>query len=65
MQITLTAIKADTGSVGGHIGLRRKLLKRVREYIKQHTKGILIDFEVSHIGGDTAIHLDIVILCSF
>ncbi|ROR01780.1 fructose-1,6-bisphosphate aldolase/phosphatase [Desulfosoma caldarium] len=55
MRITLTAIKADIGSVGGHIQPSRRLLETVLEYVKQHHRGLLIDFRVTYTGDDIAI----------
>jgi fructose 1,6-bisphosphate aldolase/phosphatase len=55
MKITLSIIKADIGSIGGHIKPSEKLLKTVEDYIKLHGKGLLIDSYVGHTGDDIAI----------
>jgi fructose 1,6-bisphosphate aldolase/phosphatase len=55
MKITLSAIKADIDSVGGHICPSETLLKRVQEFINQNSKEVLIDFQISHTGDDIAI----------
>ncbi|MGQ9669652.1 MAG: fructose-1,6-bisphosphate aldolase/phosphatase [Desulfosoma sp.] len=55
MRTTLTAIKADIGSVGGHIQPSRRLLETVLEHVKQHHRGMLIDFRVTYTGDDIAI----------
>ncbi len=55
MQITLTVIKADIGSIGGHIAPSHRLLESVRMHVKQHDKSLLIDSYVSHTGDDIAI----------
>lgn len=55
MQTTITAIKADVGSVGGHIQPSRRLVEAVEEHIKQHRRGLLIDHRVSYTGDDIAI----------
>ncbi len=55
MRITLTAIKADIGSVGGHIRPSKAVIKAVENYIAQHQKGILVDYKVSFTGDDIAI----------
>lgn len=56
MQITLSVIKADVGSVGGHIMPSRKLIERVKEFIDREGRGLLLeDFYVSHTGDDIAI----------
>ncbi len=55
MKITLSVIKADIGSVGGHICPSQRLLERVKSYIAEHGVGLLIDSYISHTGDDIAI----------
>jgi fructose 1,6-bisphosphate aldolase/phosphatase len=55
MKITLTAIKADIGSVGGHIRPSQRVLEAVENFLEEHNKGILIDYKVSYTGDDIAI----------
>ncbi|MFQ5862235.1 MAG: fructose-1,6-bisphosphate aldolase/phosphatase [Candidatus Brocadiales bacterium] len=55
MKITLSVIKADIGSVGGHITPSAKVLKSVRDHIDSHGKKRVIDFFISHTGDDIAI----------
>lgn len=55
MKITLSVIKADIGSVGGHICPSEGLLESVRTYVHRHGEGLLIDTYVSHTGDDIAI----------
>ncbi len=55
MKITLSVIKADIGSIGGHIKPSQKLIQAVSDYIGQHSEGLLIDFNISHTGDDIAI----------
>jgi len=55
MKTTLTAIKADIGSVGGHIQPSRRVLDAVKHHIEQHQRGLLIDYHVSHTGDDIAV----------
>ena len=55
MKTTLSIIKADIGSVGGHIKPSQRLLESVREYVGKHSKGLINDFFVSHTGDDIAI----------
>ncbi|MEW5773871.1 MAG: fructose-1,6-bisphosphate aldolase/phosphatase [Thermodesulfobacteriota bacterium] len=55
MRTTLTAIKADIGSVGGHIQPSRRLMDAVGEFIRQNQEGLLIDHRVSYTGDDIAI----------
>ena len=55
MKITLSIIKADIGSLGGHIKPSARLLKTVEDYIAKENKGLFIDSFVSHTGDDIAI----------
>lgn len=54
-KITLSIIKADVGSIGGHIKPSDEMLQEVRKYVKTKGKGILIDYYVGHTGDDIAI----------
>jgi fructose 1,6-bisphosphate aldolase/phosphatase len=55
MKTTLTVIKADIGSVGGHICPSHQLLEIVRSYVAEHGKDLLLDLYISHTGDDIAI----------
>ncbi len=55
MRITLSVIKADVGSIGGHIKPSEKLLDAVREHVMEMGSGLLKDFYVSSTGDDVAI----------
>jgi len=55
MKITLSIIKADIGSIGGHIKPSQKLLETVENYIKEKGRGLIIDSYVGHTGDDVAI----------
>jgi len=55
MKITVSGIKADIGSIGGHIKPSDAVLDRVKEYVKKEAKGLLIDSRVSSTGDDIAI----------
>ncbi|MEW6441955.1 MAG: fructose-1,6-bisphosphate aldolase/phosphatase [bacterium] len=55
MKVTLSVIKADIGSVGGHICPSKALVGRVQEFLRENARGMLIDFNVSHTGDDIAI----------
>ena len=55
MKLTLSVIKADIGSIGGHIAPSQKLLAAVREHIARHGEGLLVDQRISHTGDDIAI----------
>lgn len=55
MKLSLSVIKADVGSVGGHIAPSRGLLDAVIACVAAEGKGLLLDFRVSHTGDDVAI----------
>lgn len=55
MKTTLSIIKADIGSVGGHIRPSERLLKTVREFISEKGRAWVTDFYVSFTGDDIAI----------
>jgi len=55
MKITLSVIKADIGSIGGHIAPSQRLLETVRAHVQEHGLGLIIDSYISHTGDDIAI----------
>lgn len=55
MKLTLSVIKADIGSIGGHIRPSKKLLETVHERIAAQCGKLLIDSYVSATGDDIAI----------
>jgi fructose 1,6-bisphosphate aldolase/phosphatase len=55
MKLTLSVIKADIGSIGGHIAPSAQLEETVAAYIRHHSHGLLIDHYLSHTGDDIAI----------
>jgi len=54
-KITLSIIKADIGSIGGHIKPSQKLVETVRDYVKNKGKGLIIDSYIGYTGDDIAI----------
>ena len=54
-KITISVIKADIGSIGGHIKPSKELIQTVENYIKRKKKGLIIDFYIGHTGDDIAI----------
>lgn len=54
-KITLSIIKADIGSIGGHIEPSQRLLQTVENYVKNKGKGLIIDSYIGHTGDDIAI----------
>ena len=55
MQITLSVIKADIGSIGGHICPSAQLFETVRRHVAEAGRELLIDSYVSFTGDDIAI----------
>ncbi len=55
MKITLSVIKADIGSIGGHIAPSQGVLEAVQTYVQLNGKGLVIDSYISHTGDDIAI----------
>jgi fructose 1,6-bisphosphate aldolase/phosphatase len=52
MRITVSAIKADIGGIGGHTRPSEKLLETVRNFVAKSAKGLLIDYYVGYTGDD-------------
>ncbi|MFA4819496.1 MAG: fructose 1,6-bisphosphatase [Candidatus Aenigmatarchaeota archaeon] len=52
MKITLSAIKADIGSIGGHTQPSSAVLKTVRDFVFRERGGKIIDAYVGHCGDD-------------
>ena len=55
MKLTLSVIKADIGSIGGHIAPSRALLDKVKALVAERAKGLLLDHAISYTGADIAI----------
>ncbi len=55
MKTTLSVIKADIGSIGGHICPSRQLLDSVRNHIEENAGDLIIDHYLSFTGDDIAI----------
>ena len=55
MHVSLRIIKADIGSIGGHICPSQCLVQTVREFITEHGANLLLDSYVSYTGDDIAI----------
>ena len=54
-KISLSIIKADIGSIGGHITPSQKVVETVTNFIKTKGKNLLLDSYIWHIGDDIAI----------
>ena len=57
MRVTLSVLKADIGSVGGHTLPSPAVLKRVREVVEAAKGDLLLDAYVFHIGDDIVLLL--------
>jgi len=55
MKISLSAIKADIGSIGGHITPSRAIVEEVRNSVRENGKDFIIDFYIGFTGDDIAI----------
>jgi fructose 1,6-bisphosphate aldolase/phosphatase len=55
MKLTLSVIKADIGSVGGHVIPSLKLAAAVTDSVRQADRDLLLDHYISHTGDDIAI----------
>jgi fructose 1,6-bisphosphate aldolase/phosphatase len=55
MKITISVIKADIGSIGGHICPSRRLVETVRAHVVEHGAKLLLDSYISFTGDDIAI----------
>lgn len=55
MKTTLSIIKADVGSIGGHVTPGRKLMEAVRHHIASGLDHLLHDFTIASTGDDIAI----------
>jgi fructose 1,6-bisphosphate aldolase/phosphatase len=52
MQVTLSAIKADIGGIGGHTRPSEELVASVRNFVAKNGKGLHIDYYVGFTGDD-------------
>ena len=50
MRITLSAIKADIGGIGGHTRPSEELVGTVRSFVGRKAKDLLIDYYVGYTG---------------
>lgn len=52
MLVTLSAIKADIGGIGGHTRPSDELVDAVKNFVAKNSKGLLIDYYVGYTGDD-------------
>jgi len=57
MKITLSVLKADIGSVGGHITPSKQLIEKVEEFVNSKKGGLVIDSYIGKTGDDIHILL--------
>lgn len=55
MKITISVLKADVGSIGGHIKPSLALMQEIRNFVAGRSQGLLIDYYISSTGDDIAI----------
>jgi fructose 1,6-bisphosphate aldolase/phosphatase len=55
MKTTLSVIKADFGSIGGHVAPSRRLQGAVAGHVRDHAGELLLDHAIAHTGDDIAI----------
>ncbi|TSC68577.1 MAG: fructose 1,6-bisphosphate aldolase/phosphatase [Parcubacteria group bacterium Gr01-1014_66] len=56
MRLTLSLLKADVGSIGGHTKPSQEMVQVVQQTVKEaRQKGLVLDFFVSYTGDDIAI----------
>lgn len=55
MKITLSIIKADIGSLAGHMAPSKRLLETVAAHVEERGRGVILDHYISHTGDDIAI----------
>ena len=55
MKLTLSVIKADIGSVGGHVAPSERLFQTVADHIRTAGRNLILDSYLSHTGDDIAI----------
>ncbi len=55
MKLTISVLKADIGSIGGHLKPSRAVFEEVKNFVAARSKGLLIDYYISSTGDDIAI----------
>jgi fructose 1,6-bisphosphate aldolase/phosphatase len=55
VNVTLSVMRANVGSVGGHLASAPGLVRAVRDRVRRHARGLLLEFVVSHTGDDVAV----------
>jgi len=55
MKLTLSVIKTDIGSIGGHVAPSKRLQETVQAVIRDRAAGLILDHYISHTRDDIAI----------
>src|ERR1019366_10755972 len=55
MKLTLSVIKADIGSIAGHVTPSKRLQETVATFVRERAPGVILDHYISHTGDDIAI----------
>ncbi len=55
MKVTLSVLKADIGSIGGHIKPSQAIIEEVKSLVSKSGHNLIIDFYISSTGDDIAI----------
>ncbi len=55
MKTTLSVIKADIGSIGGHLAPSEALVDGVRKHVRERSEGLVLDHYIGYTGDDIAI----------
>lgn len=55
MRLTLSLIKADVGSIGGHLTPSPRLVQAIEQHVREAGRNLLIDRFVGHTGDDVSI----------
>ena len=52
MKITISAIKADIGGIGGHTRPSDELIDEVKKFVTRNAKDLLVDLYIGYTGDD-------------
>ena len=55
MKTCISVIKADIGSIGGHVAPSSRLVEAIRRHVNEKGRTLLSDFHISYTGDDIAI----------
>jgi len=55
LKITLSVIKADIGSIGGHLRPSKALMETVNKHLEDKSGSLVLDYRISNTGDDIAI----------